>query len=143
MTIFISNPYRRVNAIRQAMDRLLEDSFTETAPNEREMTLAVDVVTDDDSYTIKAFVPGLDAEGLDIEVLNNTVTIRGAFKDGKAENAKYLISELRDGAFSRIVTLPTTVDASKAEANIKNGVLELKVPKAEAHRPKTIKVAAA
>lgn len=143
MTIFISNPYRRANALRQAMDRLLEESFTDTAPNEREMTLAVDVVTDDDGYTIKAFVPGLDAEGLDIEVLNNTVTIRGAFKDGKAENAKYLIYELADGAFSRIVTLPTTLDASKAEANIKNGVLELKVPKAEAHRLKTIKVAAA
>lgn len=142
MTIYISNPYRRMNSLRHAMDRLLEESFTETAPNEREMTLAVDVAADDDSYTIKAFVPGLDAERLDIEVLNNTVTIRGELKDGIAENAKYLINELSEGAFSRIVTLPTTLDASKAEANIKNGVLELKVPKAEAHRPKTIKVAA-
>jgi len=143
MTIYISNPYRRMNALRHAMDRLLEESITETAPSEREMTLSVDVATDDDGYTIKAFVPGLDAEGVDIEVLNNTVTIRGEFKDGKAENAKYLINELPVGAFSRIVTLPTTLDSGKAEANIKNGVLELKVPKAEAHRPKSIKVAAA
>jgi HSP20 family protein len=143
MTIFISNPYRRMNAFRQAMDRMLEESYTEAASDHREMTLAVDVTTDDDSYTINAFVPGLDAEGLDIEVLNNTVTIRGEFKDEKGEDTKYLINELPSGAFNRTVSLPTTLDASKAEANIKNGILVLKVPKAEAHRPKTIKVASA
>lgn len=48
MTIYISNPYRRMNALRHAMDRLLEESITETAPSEREMTLSVDVATDDD-----------------------------------------------------------------------------------------------
>jgi HSP20 family protein len=143
MTIYFTNPYRRMNALRQAMDRLLEESYTEASPNEREMTLAVDVSTDDEGYTIKAFVPGLDADALEIEVLNNTVSIRGEFKDVAGENAKYLANELPVGAFSRIVTLPTTLDAVKTEANIKNGVLVLRVPKAEAHRPKTIKVAAA
>jgi HSP20 family protein len=141
MTIYISNPYRRMNALRQAMDRLLEDSFSDSSHNEREMTLAVNVTGNDDSYTIKAFVPGLDAEDLEIEVLNNTVSIRGEFKDEKEE--KYLINELPIGEFSRIVTLPVTLDAGKAEAHIKNGILELKVPKAEAHRPKSIKVSAA
>jgi HSP20 family protein len=141
MTIYIANPYRRMNALRQAMDRLLEESFSDSSHNEREMTLAVNVTGNDDSYTIKAFVPGLDAEDLEIEVLNNTVSIRGEFKDEKEE--KYLINELPIGEFSRIVTLPVTLDAGKAEAHIKNGILELKVPKAEAHRPKSIKVLAA
>jgi HSP20 family protein len=143
MTIYFSNPYRRMNALRQAMDRLLEEGYTEAATNPREMNLAVDVVAEDDSFTIRAFVPGLDADALDIEVLNSTVTIRGEFKDANAENAKYLANELPTGAFSRTVTLPTTLESSKAVANIKNGVLELKVPKAEAHRPKSIKVVAA
>jgi HSP20 family protein len=53
-----------------------------------------------------------------------------------------LTCELPSGRFSRVITLPTTLDTSKAEANIKNGVLTLRVPKAEAHRPKTIKVQA-
>jgi HSP20 family protein len=125
------------------MDRVLEESFNASETAGRSMTLAVDVLADDDSYTIKGFIPGLDAEELDIEVLNNTVTIQGEFKGVKAENGKYLANELPTGTFSRVITLPTTLDASKAEANIKNGVLELKVPKAEAHRPKTIKVSVA
>jgi len=143
MTIYFSNPYRRMNALRQAMDRMLEENYTDGNLNEREMTLAVDVSTDDEGYIIRAFVPGLDVEALEIAVLNTTVSIRGEFKDIAGENAKYLVNELPVGAFSRMVTLPTALDAAKTEANIKNGVLVLKVPKAEAHRPKTIKVAVA
>ncbi len=143
MTIYFSNPYRRMSALRQAMDRMLEESYTEAASDRRGMNLAVDVVADDDSYTIKAFVPGLEADALEIEVLNSTVTIRGEFKNENGEEAKYIVNELPAGVFSRTVTLPTALESGKAVANIKNGILELKVPKAEAHRPKTIKVVAA
>jgi HSP20 family protein len=82
----------------------------------------------------------LEAENLDIEILNNTVTIRGEFKSCGSEGAKYLVYELPSGQFSRVISLPTAVDAAKVEAVIKNGVLTLNIPKAEAHRPKTIKV---
>jgi HSP20 family protein len=140
MTIYISNPYRRMSAFRQAMDRLLEDSFSQSEPEARDLTLAVDVTSDDEGYILKAFIPGLGAEELEIEVLNNTVSIQGEFKEADVEKAKYLTHELPSGSFSRIVTLPTSLDAAKAEANINNGILVLKVPKAEAHRPKTIKV---
>jgi HSP20 family protein len=140
MTIYISNPYRRMNALRQAMDRMLEESFTQSTPDTRDLTLAVDVATDDEGYTIRAFVPGLKADELEIEVLNNTVSIRGEFKEANLEKAKYLTHELPSGSFSRIVTLPTTLDAGKAEATFNNGLLMLKVPKAEVHRPKAIKV---
>ncbi len=143
MTLYITNPYRRINAFRNAMDRMFEESFADANVNDHEMTLAVDVTADDDSYTLKAFVPGLEADDLEIEVINNTVSVRGEFKDGNAEDAKYLADELPSGKFSRFVTLPTALDAAKAEANIKNGILVLKVPKAEAHRPKTIKVTTA
>jgi len=75
-------------------------------------------------------------------VLNNTVTIRGEFKPSTPENTKFLVCELPNGRFSRSLTLPTVLDAGKTEAAIKNGVLTLHVPKAEAHRPKTIKIKA-
>ncbi|RPI88322.1 MAG: Hsp20/alpha crystallin family protein [Chloroflexi bacterium] len=138
MTLYIS-PYRRFATLRQAMDRLLEESLSDTT-SEREMMLAVDVTTAEDDYTIKALVPGLEAEDLNIEVLNNTVTIRGEFKPTAGEDEKFLTCELPSGSFSRVVTLPTALDPSKAEASIKNGVLLLRVPKAESHRPKSIKV---
>jgi HSP20 family protein len=141
MTIYIS-PYRRMLNLRSAMDRLFEENFSETDGSEREMLLAVDVEADDDTYTIQAFVPGLDAEDLNIEVLNNTVAIRGEFKGVGDESPKYLINELPVGRFARIITLPTALEPGKAEATIKNGLLVLRVPKAEAHRPKAIKVTA-
>ena len=142
MHMYVS-PYRRMSNLRQAMDRLFEENFAET-DNEREMALAVDVHASEDGYTISALVPGLTADDLNIEILNNTVTLRGEFKwDAQPEEAHILMSELPSGRFGRVITLPTAVEAGKAEANIKNGVLTLNVPKAEAARPKTIKVAVA
>jgi HSP20 family protein len=138
MTVYIS-PYRRLATLRQAMDRMLEENMAETAPAEREMTLALDVTAQEEGYTFRALVPGLEADDLAIEILNNTVSIRGEFKTEESE-AQYLTCELPNGRFSRTVTLPVALDPSKAEADLKNGVLTLYVPKAEAHRPKSIKI---
>jgi len=138
MTLYV-NPYRRMNQLRQAMDRLFEENFSE-ASSEREMALAVDVRGDEDTFTIRALVPGLDPEAVNIEILNNTVTIRGEFKAMEDDQAKFLMNELPTGRFCRVLTLPTALDAAKSEATIKDGVLTLRVSKAEAHRPKAIKV---
>lgn len=139
MAIYIS-PYRRLANLRDAMNRMVEETYNEEAPQEREMMLAVDVLAEDDAYTLKALVPGIESDNLNIEILNNTVSIRGKFQTEEAEDAKYLTCELPQGRFSRVVTLPVAVDAYKAEANLENGVLTLYIPKAEAHRPKSIKV---
>ena len=139
MTYYIS-PYRRMAAMRNAMNRMFDDTLTEQTPSEREMLLAVDVKAGEDAYDITALVPGLEAEDLDIEVLNNTVSIRGEFKSDGEEESKYMVCELPSGRFSRVISLPTATDASKVEATIKNGVLSLHIPKAEADRPKVIKV---
>jgi HSP20 family protein len=139
MTFYIS-PYRRLSSLRQAMDRMFEETLAETPQPEREMALAIDVLADDEGYTLYALVPGLTADEVEIEILNNTVTLRGALKSSVQESAKYLLCELPSGNFSRVITLPTAVDANKAEATIKNGILSLYIPKAEAHRPKAIKV---
>lgn len=143
MTIYIS-PSRRLTNLRETVDRMMEDTIAEITPRDREMTLAVDVRANDDGYNLRALVPGLSAEDLNIEILNNTVAIRGEFKAVENGNdSKYLVCELPAGHFSRVLTLPTTVDPSKAEASIKDGLLSLWIPKAEAHKPKTIQVKAA
>ncbi len=139
MTFYVA-PYRRMAAMRHAMNHWFDESLATREPVEREMLLAVDVEAGDEAYDITALVPGLQAEDLDIEVLNNTVTIRGEFKSSDEDQAKYLVSELPAGRFSRVVTLPTPADSSKVEASIKNGVLTLHIPKAEEDRPKTIKI---
>jgi HSP20 family protein len=139
MTYYVT-PYHRMAAMRRAMNHWFEDSVADQAPSEREMCLSVDVKAGDEAYDITSLVPGLTADDLDIEVLNDTVTIRGEFKPAEEDGIKYLVSELPEGRFSRTVTLPTAVDAEHVEATIKNGVLSLRIPKAEADRPKAIKV---
>jgi len=139
MTYYVT-PYRQMSAMRHAMNHWFEDSIADHTRTEREMLLAVDVKAGDESYDITALVPGLDADDLDIEVLNNTVTIRGEFKPGDEDHTQYMVNELPNGRFSRVINLPSATDASKVEATIKNGVLFLHIAKAEEDRPKSIKV---
>ena len=139
MTMYVS-PYRRLTSLREAMDRLFDESYPEFQQTERESLLAVNVSADDEAFTIKALVPGLNGDDLNIEILNNTVALRGEFKSDETENTRMLACELPAGRFARVITLPVDVDAAKVEAQIKDGVLVLRVPKAEAHRPKTIKI---
>ncbi|OGO28051.1 MAG: hypothetical protein A2Z16_04135 [Chloroflexi bacterium RBG_16_54_18] len=142
MTFYIS-PYRRMTTLRNMMNRMFEESFDETPNSEREMMLAVDVKAEDEAYDIVALVPGLEPEDINIEIINNTVTLRGEFKSKSEEDGKFLMYELPAGRFRRVITLPTALDSTKTEASLKNGVLNLRVPKAEAHRPKNIKVTVA
>lgn len=92
---------------------------------------------------ISAMVPGIEADDIDVEILNKTVSIRGKFGEQIVdEDSKVLVSELPFGRFSRVLTLPTKLDPSDAVANLKDGVFTLRVPKAEEERPKTIKISA-
>ena len=104
----------------------------------RDFTLAVDVREEEETYVLQALVPGLKAEDLNIQVLEDVVTIEGEFK---ADENEYLVRELPHGSFSRSLRLPVALEAGKAEAKITDGVLSLRLPKAESARPKTIKVA--
>jgi HSP20 family protein len=130
MTYFIApHPYRMARRWARLAD------YDNTS---RDFTLAVDVRDDNDAYTINALVPGLKAEDLNIQVLENVVTVEGEFK---ADEQEFLMRELPHGSFRRTLRLPTELDSAKAEARITDGVLTLRLPKAESARPKTIKVA--
>ncbi|HLB63844.1 MAG TPA: Hsp20/alpha crystallin family protein [Anaerolineales bacterium] len=104
--------------------------------------LPVDVKADSEAYEITAAVPGLKAEDLQIEILEDVVTLRGKTAERSEENDGYLLREIEMGEFARSLRLPDPLDASKAEAVVENGVLTLRIPKAEGARPKTIKVKA-
>ena len=103
-----------------------------------DFNLSVDVRDEDDAYILNALVPGLKADDLNIQVLDDVVTITGEFK---ADESEYLMRELPHGSFSRTLRLPLALDASKAEARITDGMLNLRLAKAESARPHTIKVA--
>ena len=102
--------------------------------------LPVDIQADEDSYVITAAVPGLKLDEVEIKILDNVVTLIGGAQEHTAEDGRYLLREMGDSRFERSLELPHQVDASKAEASLKDGLLTVRVPKAEERRPKTIEV---
>jgi len=105
----------------------------------RERALNVNVREQDDAYLLSALVPGLKAEDLNIQVLENVVSIEGEYK---ADEAEYVLSELPSGSFRRTLRLPAPIEADRVEAKIADGVLTLTLPKAESARPKKIQISA-
>ena len=101
-------------------------------------SLNVNVREDEDAYILSALVPGLQAEDLNIQVLENVVSIEGEYQ---AEEAEFLLNELPNGSFRRTLRMPSEIEAEKVEARIVDGVLTLNLPKAESARPKKIKIA--
>ncbi len=140
-------PFRDLISLRQAMDRLFEESFIRPrvgwlAPLGAG-ALAVDMYETDQDVVVKTSMPGVKAENLDITITGDTLTIKGETKtEEKVEKANYIRQERRYGAFCCSLTLPTTIVAENAKAEFENGVLTLTLPKAEEVKPKTIKVKA-
>ena len=101
-----------------------------------DFTLPVDIREEDDAYVVNALVPGLKAEDLNIQILEDVVTIEGEFKDDEKE---YLERELPHGSFHRSLRLPAALDAGKSDARITDGVLTLRLPKVESAAPQPSK----
>jgi HSP20 family protein len=127
--------------LRQAMDRLFEDSVVRPVRgfDGGGSYLPLDIYTTKDAVVIRAAVPGIKPDDVEITVEGSTVTIRG---EGKApqEEGTFLLQEQRYGTFSRAIDLALPVQPDKAEAKFENGVLTLTIPKAEEIKPKIIKV---
>lgn len=147
MTIARFHPMPDVVSLREAMDRLFEDSFirpsTWTGLPAGQIAVPVDLWETPEAYHLRADLPGLTAEDIDINVTADTIAISGELKGGSDVTSEgWLRQERRYGKFQRAFTLPTQLEANKVEATFENGVLTLVLPKAEAVRPKQIKVTA-
>ena len=102
-----------------------------------ERTLGINIREEDDAYVLSALVPGLKAEDLNIQVLEDVLHIEGEYK---ADEQNYVVRELPSGSFTRTLRLPSVIDADHVEAKIADGVLTLTLPKAESARPKKINI---
>ena len=103
----------------------------------QERTLGINVREEDEAYVLSALVPGLKSDELNIQVLDDVVRIEGEYR---LDESKYLVRELPSGSFTRTLRLPAAIDAEHVEADITDGVLTLRLPKAESARPKQIKI---
>ena len=108
-----------------------------------DVQIPVDVMVDGDDYRIVAMVPGISPDDIKIEVLEDVVSIQGEFAAEELEDdVKFLRRERPVGTFGRTLRMPTMLNAAGAEAEVVNGILSLRVPKAEEAKAKQIKVKA-
>ena len=137
------DPFREMMTMRDITDRMFDKFFDEPVSEYRSTNwgLALDVAESDDEFIVKASIPGIKPDDLDITVTKNTLTIKGEMrKEEETEDERYHLRERRYGHFARSITLPTSVDADRIEANYESGVLVLHLPKTEEMKPKRIEV---
>ncbi len=155
MTIERWHPFKELETMRREMDRLWEEFFPTTRrevvgspwrrlkAEEGVAVPPVDVVDTGEEILIKAEMPGVDKDHVDISIHDNTVSIKGdVSEDRKYKEEDYYIAERSYRSFSRSINIPVKIDADKVKANLKDGILELHLPKAEETKPRKIKVEA-
>ena len=136
----------RFNRVRpttmfEEFDRLFERPFNRPATTN--WSVAVDVAENEDGYLVKASVPGINVEDIEITLEDGVLTVEGEIKvEEESEEVNYHVRERRYGKFSRTVRFPTLVNGDAIEATYENGVLSLNVPKAEEVKPRRIEIKA-
>ena len=140
------DPLGEMVSLRSAMDRLFEDSFVSplswrTIAGGEGITPPIDVHETADELVITASLPGMKAEDVEITMTGQSLTLRGELKENtEVKREQYLYRERRFGSWSRSLQLPVRVQGEKAEASFTDGVLTLRIPKAEEVKPRQIRI---
>jgi len=136
-------PFRNVNSLQEQFSRLFDTSFPGRS-SESDLTTwapAVDIQETENELVLKADLPGIEEKDIDVHIENNTLTIRGERKFEKQVNEdNYLRVERSYGSFSRSFSLPNTINTEAINAEYKNGVLTVQMPKRAESKPKQVKV---
>jgi HSP20 family protein len=140
------SPLRDFMSMRDAMDRMFEDRWVNpgnwlTWSSVGTNYLPLDIYETADDIVVRAVVPGVEADGIDIQFQGGVLTLRAKSEEPPIpEGATWLVHEVTPGEFIRQVTLPRAVEADSAQTTFENGVLTLSLPKTADARPKQIKV---
>ena len=141
------DPAREMMSLRDAMDRLFEESFLRPgffgANESGAAMLPMDMYETENEVIVKAAVPGVKPEDIEVTVTGDLLTIKGEFKtesENGDEKRNWHRQERRFGSFSRQVTLPAGVNTDACQADFEDGVLTLQLPKAEEAKVKRVQI---
>jgi len=141
------DPFREAISLRDAMNSLFQDSFVRPSALTSQngpLALPLDVSESEDGFVVKASLPGVKPEDVQVTVRGDTLSIRGEVTaDEEKQGERWHVRERRHGTFQRSVVLGEPVDAAKAESSYEHGVLTLRLPKSEAAKPQQIKIGGA
>jgi HSP20 family protein len=137
-------PFRDMMSLRDVMDRLVDDAFIRPRDGMGMLTgPAIDMIENEDAVLVKATLPGMKPDEINLSITGDVLTIRGEIRSERnEEKGNYVLRERQYGSFSRSIPLPTSVVSDKAKAEFEDGILTLNLPKAEEVKPKTISIKA-
>ncbi|HEX9442002.1 MAG TPA: Hsp20/alpha crystallin family protein [Roseiflexaceae bacterium] len=136
------NPFEEMTSLRDAMNQLVAESFVRPHGEAGMFQPSIDLYETEDEYVVKLAAPGLKPDNFEITAQQNMLTIQGRTQaeEQQQEGARYHVREQRFGEFVRTIRFPTQVDTEKTQATLADGILTIRVPKAEAAKPKRITV---
>jgi HSP20 family protein len=140
------DPFRDLTGIQDEINRLFDWTlgrrpFEGAGLLQGEWAPAIDIAENENSVFVKAELPGLTEKDIDVNILGDTLTIKGEKKkEEEKKEQNYYRLERSYGSFQRTVSLPSAVHAEKCRASFKNGILEIEMPKKEEAKPKQVKV---
>jgi HSP20 family protein len=146
MAVIRWEPARELQTIQQEMNRLFGAAFdadvgVSNGNGARRWIPAMDLIEENDQFVLRADLPGVEQDAVDVELQDNLLTISGERKSEHEEHTGgYYRIERARGAFSRSLTLPEGVNPEGIEASFKNGVLEVRVPKPEQRKPRRVAI---
>jgi HSP20 family protein len=143
MSIIRWEPFDEMMSMRESMDRLFEDFFTRRPRSAGPLVWqpAVEIFETDHEIVIKAELPGIDPKSVNVTMTSEGLTIKGEHRaEHEDKGRNYYRRELRYGSFQRTIPLPSEVKSDETKAAFRNGILEVKIPKAERVRPKSVQV---
>ncbi len=142
MALMKWEPLTSLSSLRREMDRVWESFFDSGHAQEFSMLEpAVEVADTAEAIIVKAQVPGVSKEQIQVQISDNTLTIKGETKkEEKEEGKNYYRQEFHYGAFTRTIPLPSAVQEDKIEAQLKDGVLQITLPKSEQAKTKAIPI---
>jgi HSP20 family protein len=142
MTIIRRSGFGDLLSLRQAMDRLFEESFVNprTWQFGEGQLVPVDVYATNEAVVVEAILPGVKPEEVDITMEGNTLTFAGDTSSTMPDRESLMLQEIRRGRFIRTLTLPAGLEPDKATATFEDGILTLRIPKAEQVKPRQIKI---
>jgi HSP20 family protein len=138
------HPMRELQSMRDMMDRFFQDAFSGFGSGQLSgQGFPVDVAENDNAYLVRASLPGIKPEDIDISVEGNMLTIRGETRtdqEQQGQGQRWIRREHRDVSFYRSMTLPSSINADQVQANYENGMLTLTLPKSESAKARHIQV---
>lgn len=138
------DPFRDMLSMRRMMDRMINESLSGDGDETRiEWTLPLDVIEEEREFIVKASLPGIRMEDIDVIFNKGALTIKGTTEqETEKKDSQYHLRERLVGSFSRTVSLPSTIKADAINAEYKDGILTLRLPKSEQDSPKRITIKA-